>query len=47
MLTFAPPFASNIQHCVYGDVDIDTEIGYRTHSLSLRFVTILLLFSKM
>ena len=33
------PFASNF-NSVYGDVDIDTENGSRTHSLHLRFVTI-------
>ena len=29
-----------IKHCVYGDVDIDTENGYRTYSFHLHFVTI-------
>ena len=29
-----------IKCCVYGDVDIDAENGYRTDSLHLRFVTI-------
>ena len=28
------------QHCVYGVVDVNTENGYRTHSLPLHFVTI-------
>ena len=29
-----------ILNCVYNDVDVDTENGYRTRSLDLRFVTI-------
>ena len=27
-------------HCVYGDVDVDAENGFITHSLHLHFVTI-------
>ena len=39
ILAFASAFASNF-NIVYGDVDIDAENGYRTHSLHLCFVTI-------
>ena len=46
MLTFASEFASNFLHCVYHDVGVFAQKGYRIHSLHYVLLPLLLLFSK-
>ena len=39
-------FESNFKNCIYGNVDVDEESGYRTRSLRSVLLPLLLLFTK-